>query len=363
VARPGVDIVLECTGVFTHEADLTRHVRAGAKFVILSAPLRGGDNVPTVVHGVNTGAGGASIISCASCTTNCITPVMEILGRRIGILKATMTTVHAYTASQALVDRPSKDRRRGRAAATNLVPASTGAAKATIKALPEYHGKFDGVAIRARRDGREPRAQHGRPRLPRRRLQPDDCRHAEVRGRAPGHAWRIGGDVRATRIRRRAREAAQDPHPREAGLPVDSVVEQLLGAGVETDDIVVDCGNSLWTDTIRREKQYAERCRFFGSGVSGGEVGARFGPSLMPGGHPASWEHLRPIWEAIAAKVDPKTGKPLEDWAPGKPVTGGQPAPRRSTSGPSPPSGVAAASFERASSRRSPRPTAVTPAS
>jgi 6-phosphogluconate dehydrogenase len=120
---------------------------------------------------------------------------------------------------------------------------------------------------------------------------------------------------------------------------------------------------SLWTDTIRREKQYAERCRFFGSGVSGGEVGARFGPSLMPGGHPASWEHLRPIWEAIAAKVDPKTGKPLEDWAPGKPVTGGQPAPRRSTSGPSPPSGVAAASFERASSRRSPRPTAVTPAS
>ena len=111
----------------------------------------------------------------------------------------------------------------------------------------------------------------------------------------------------------------------KAGPPVDAVVEQLLGAGVEPDDIVVDCGNSLWTDTIRREKQYADRCRFFGSGVSGGEVGARFGPSLMPGGHPASWEHLRPIWEAIAAKVDPKTGKPLEDWAPGKPVTGGEP--------------------------------------
>ena len=98
----------------------------------------------------------------------------------------------------------------------------------------------------------------------------------------------------------------------KAGAPVDAVIEQLLGAGVEPDDIVMDCGNSLWTDTIRREKQYAERCRFFGSGVSGGEEGARFGPSLMPGGHPASWEHLRPIWEAIAAKVDPKTGKPLE---------------------------------------------------
>ena len=80
----------------------------------------------------------------------------------------------------------------------------------------------------------------------------------------------------------------------KAGPPVDAVVEQLLGAGVEPDDIVVDCGNSLWTDTIRREKQYADRCRFFGSGVCGGEVGARFGPSLMPGGHPASWEHLEP---------------------------------------------------------------------
>jgi glyceraldehyde 3-phosphate dehydrogenase len=144
-----VDIVLECTGVFTHEADLKRHAQAGARFVILSAPLKGSGDVPTVVHGVNTAGGGASIISCASCTTNCITPVIEILGRWLGILKATMTTIHAYTASQALVDRPSKDRRRGRAAAANLVPASTGAAKATIKALPEYRGKFDGVAIRA----------------------------------------------------------------------------------------------------------------------------------------------------------------------------------------------------------------------
>jgi len=111
----------------------------------------------------------------------------------------------------------------------------------------------------------------------------------------------------------------------KAGAAVDAIVEQLLQAGVEGDDIVVDCGNSLWTDTIRREKQYAARCRFFGSGVSGGEVGARFGPSLMPGGHPDSWEHLRPIWEAIAAKVDPKTGQPLEDASPGKPVQGGEP--------------------------------------
>ena len=102
-----VDIVLECTGVFTKEADLKRHLEAGATYVILSAPVEGGD-VPTVVHGVNSAAGRASVISCASCTTNCITPVIEILGRRLGVLKATMTTTHAYTATQALVDRPGK---------------------------------------------------------------------------------------------------------------------------------------------------------------------------------------------------------------------------------------------------------------
>jgi 6-phosphogluconate dehydrogenase len=111
----------------------------------------------------------------------------------------------------------------------------------------------------------------------------------------------------------------------KAGPAVDAVVKELLEAGVEPNDIVVDCGNSLWTDTIRREKDYAARCKFFGSGVSGGEVGARFGPSLMPGGDPGSWQHLKPIWEAVAAKVDEKTGKPIENYAPGKPVTGGVP--------------------------------------
>ena len=134
--------------MFTREADLRRHATAGARYVILSAPVEEGD-VPTVVHGVNSADRRGNIISCASCTTSCITPVIEILGRRLGLLKAAMTTTHAYTASQALVDRPDKDRRRGRAAAANLVPASTGAAKATTRALPEYGGKFDGVAIRA----------------------------------------------------------------------------------------------------------------------------------------------------------------------------------------------------------------------
>jgi 6-phosphogluconate dehydrogenase len=111
----------------------------------------------------------------------------------------------------------------------------------------------------------------------------------------------------------------------KAGGAVDAVVNQLIEAGVEADDIVVDAGNSLWTDTIRREKDYAGKCKFFGSGVSGGELGARFGPSLMPGGDPASWQHLEPIWKAIAAKVDPKTGAPMEDAKPGQPVVGGEP--------------------------------------
>jgi 6-phosphogluconate dehydrogenase len=111
----------------------------------------------------------------------------------------------------------------------------------------------------------------------------------------------------------------------KAGGAVDAVVKELIAAGIEPSDIVVDCGNSLWTDTIRREKDYASQCKFFGSGVSGGEVGARFGPSLMPGGDPGSWQHLKPIWEAVAAKVDETTGKPIETGEPGKPVVGGVP--------------------------------------
>jgi glyceraldehyde 3-phosphate dehydrogenase len=146
-----IDIALECTGVFTKKEDLQKHVQAGAKFVILSAPAKGGAEVETIVHAVNRPSQQAGqIISCASCTTNCITPVVEIMGRRIGIQKAILTTVHAYTASQALVDSPSKkDFRGGRAGAANLIPASTGAAVATTRALPQYKGKFDGVAVRA----------------------------------------------------------------------------------------------------------------------------------------------------------------------------------------------------------------------
>lgn len=98
----------------------------------------------------------------------------------------------------------------------------------------------------------------------------------------------------------------------KAGAAVDEVIEQLCKGGLARDDIVVDCGNSRWTDTIRRSEDYAERCQFMDSGISGGEVGARYGPSLMPAGSKTAWQSLQPIWEAIAARVEEATGTPLE---------------------------------------------------
>lgn len=142
-----IDLVFECTGRFTRREDLEKHLQAGASTVILSAPSKS-EEVVTAVHGVNHPEGNPAIISCASCTTNCIAPVAEIMSRRIGVTKAVMTTVHAYTADQTLVDGPHKTLRRGRAGAANLVPTSTGAALATVKILPQYRNKFDGLAVR-----------------------------------------------------------------------------------------------------------------------------------------------------------------------------------------------------------------------
>jgi glyceraldehyde 3-phosphate dehydrogenase len=144
----GVDLVLECTGMFRTADDLAKHVQAGASYVILSAPTSS-ETVPTVVHGVNDPQGKPRIVSCASCTTNCIAPVIEVAQRRLGVERAVMTTVHAYTAGQQLVDGPSRNFRRGRAGAANLVPTSTGAARATTRAVPELAGRFDGIAVRA----------------------------------------------------------------------------------------------------------------------------------------------------------------------------------------------------------------------
>jgi glyceraldehyde 3-phosphate dehydrogenase len=142
-----VELVFECTGAFRTYEDMEKHLLAGASKAILSAPSKD-DGMPTVVPGVNH-AGDAGIFSCASCTTNCIAPVAEVMARRIGVAKAMMTTVHAYTSTQGTVDGPAKRMERGRAAAVNLVPTSTGAAEATSKVLEDYAGRFDGLAVRA----------------------------------------------------------------------------------------------------------------------------------------------------------------------------------------------------------------------
>lgn len=145
----GVDIVIESTGRFTKAEDASKHLTAGAKRVVISGPAKG-EGAGTFVIGVNEGDLGAddTVISNASCTTNCITPVAVVIEEHFGIEKAMMTTVHSYTASQALQDAPSKDLREGRNAAENIVPTSTGAATAAAKAFPALKNKFDGLSIR-----------------------------------------------------------------------------------------------------------------------------------------------------------------------------------------------------------------------
>ncbi|MFH1662012.1 MAG: type I glyceraldehyde-3-phosphate dehydrogenase [Candidatus Falkowbacteria bacterium] len=144
-----VDIVLECTGRFRTMEDARMHIQAGAKKVIISAPAKS-DDIKTIVLGVNENkiAKSDKVISMASCTTNCLAPVTNIIKDNFGIKKAIMTTVHSYTADQNIVDGPHKDLRRSRAAASNIVPTTTGAAIATCKTIPELKGKFDGMAIR-----------------------------------------------------------------------------------------------------------------------------------------------------------------------------------------------------------------------
>lgn len=148
-AKMKVDVVLECTGRFTNKEGLNLHIQAGAKKVILSAPAKGG-GVKTIVLGVNNNKINKKdkIVSCASCTTNCLAPVTEVIRQKFGIKKALMTTIHAYTADQNLVDGPHKDLRRARSAAINMVPTSTGAAIAINETIPSLRGTFDGLAVR-----------------------------------------------------------------------------------------------------------------------------------------------------------------------------------------------------------------------
>ena len=146
-----IDIVLECTGVFTDKEKAYAHIKAGAKKVIISAPAKG--DLKTIVYNVNekTLDGTEEVISAASCTTNCLAPVLRVMDYYFKIKKGYMTTVHAYTNDQATLDIPHKkgfQSRRGRAAASNIVPTSTGAASAIGKVLPNLEGKLDGIAMR-----------------------------------------------------------------------------------------------------------------------------------------------------------------------------------------------------------------------
>lgn len=146
----GVDVVLECTGFFTSKTKAEAHIRAGARKVVISAP--GGNDVKTVVYGVNQDIldGSETVISAASCTTNCLAPMAVVLQKEFGIVEGLMTTIHAYTGDQNTLDAPHRkgDLRRARAAALNIVPNSTGAAKAIGLVIPELNGKLDGSAQR-----------------------------------------------------------------------------------------------------------------------------------------------------------------------------------------------------------------------
>lgn len=145
-----VDVVLECTGFFTSKTKAEAHIRAGARKVVISAP--GGNDVKTVVYGVNQDilSGSETVISAASCTTNCLAPMAAVLQKEFGIVEGLMTTIHAYTGDQNTLDAPHRkgDFRRARAAALNIVPNSTGAAKAIGLVIPELNGKLDGSAQR-----------------------------------------------------------------------------------------------------------------------------------------------------------------------------------------------------------------------
>lgn len=145
----GVDVVVESTGIFTKASDATKHITAGAKKVVISAPAT--DEDITIVMGVNHGkydSAKHNIISNASCTTNCLAPMAKVLNDEFGIVRGLMTTIHAYTNDQVILDFPHKDLRRSRAAALSIIPTSTGAAKAISLVLPELKGKLDGYALR-----------------------------------------------------------------------------------------------------------------------------------------------------------------------------------------------------------------------
>ncbi|MEL6778997.1 MAG: type I glyceraldehyde-3-phosphate dehydrogenase [Cyanobacteria bacterium J06597_16] len=146
----GIDLVIESTGVFNSEEGASKHIEAGAKKVLITAPGKGG-HVGTYVMGVNDqdyGHDKQNVVSNASCTTNCLAPVVKVINDNFGIVKGTMTTTHSYTGDQRILDASHRDLRRARAAAVNIVPTTTGAAKAVALVIPEMAGKLNGIALR-----------------------------------------------------------------------------------------------------------------------------------------------------------------------------------------------------------------------
>jgi glyceraldehyde 3-phosphate dehydrogenase len=145
----GIDVVLESTGLFTKREDAEKHIKAGARKVVISAPAKG-EGVKSICMGVNDSVITAddTVLDNASCTTNSLTPVVKVLEDSFGVEKGFMTTIHGYTSDQRLLDAPHKDLRRARAAATNIIPTTTGAAKATGKVIISTQGKLDGIAVR-----------------------------------------------------------------------------------------------------------------------------------------------------------------------------------------------------------------------
>jgi len=146
-----IDVVLECTGVFREFVRAKQHIEAGSKKVIISAPSRDPDKIPSFVLGVNEEKFDSKkdqIVDMGSCTTNCLAPIVKVLDENFGILRGFMTTIHSYTNDQRILDLPHKDLRRARAAAINIIPTTTGAAKAIGKVIPQLDGKLDGIALR-----------------------------------------------------------------------------------------------------------------------------------------------------------------------------------------------------------------------
>lgn len=149
--KMGVEVVLECTGAFRKYQDAVKHIQAGAKKVIISAPSKDPQKIPSYVLGVNADQLNLkkySVLDMASCTTNCLAPVAKVLDQTLGIVKGFMTTIHSYTTTQRILDLSHKDLRRARAAAVNIIPTSTGAAKAIGNVIPKLKGKLDGISIR-----------------------------------------------------------------------------------------------------------------------------------------------------------------------------------------------------------------------